>query len=95
MSPTDTAFLLAIVASVTAVTAGCMAADLRSASARFLVEAHHVACAVLTGTALFRCLTEALGTLTDYQSLPASIVVVGSMALQLAAAKAFAASIKK
>ncbi len=94
MAPGDTAFFLLLVASVTAVTAGSMADDL-CRKARFVVEAHHVVCAVLTGTALFRCLTEALGTLTDYQSLPASVVVAGSMILQLAAARAVGASIKK
>lgn len=97
MAPGSTAFLLAIVASLTAVTAGCMAADLRTRKARFVVEAHHVVTSVLTGTALFRCLVEGLseGLPVDYQSLPAAIIVCGAMMLQFAAAKAFAASINK
>lgn len=97
MAPGDTAFLVCLVAALTAVMSGMMSGDCKSSKVRFLVDAHHVVCACLTGTALFRCLVEGFGDglPVDYQSLPCAVVVAVALSLQLAAAKAFAVSIKK
>jgi hypothetical protein len=94
MHPGDLAFLLVLTHLFTSVIAGGMLSDIQGKAPKAIVGGFYGVTSLLVGTALFRCLTEALESLTDYASLPAFIIVSGVTLMSFGLAAAFASSLK-
>ena len=96
MNPGDVAFLLVLTHIFTNVIAAGMFSDIQTKTAKAIVGSFFGVTSLLVGTALFRCLVEGIsnGLPVDYASLPALIVIGGTVLMSAAVAGAFASSVK-